>query len=132
MRIKSLIGDKAFYKRTLSIAIPMIIQNTVTNLVNLLDNLMVGSLGTEQMSGVSIVNQFIFVFNLAIFGAISGAGIFTSQFNGRGDVQGVRNTMRIKMVISAVIGVLGVAIIGLFGHNLIGGFLHEGTEGDPQ
>lgn len=130
MRIKSLIGDKAFYKRTLSIAIPMIIQNTVTNLVNLLDNLMVGSLGTEQMSGVSIVNQFIFVFNLAIFGAISGAGIFTSQFNGRGDVQGVRNTMRIKMVISAVIGVLGVAIIGLFGHNLIGGFLHEGTEGD--
>lgn len=128
--ISSYIGDRAFYKRTLAIAVPMIIQNTVTNLVNLLDNLMVGSLGTEQMSGVAIVNMFIFVFNLAIFGAISGAGIFTAQFNGRGDVDGVRYTLRAKLVISTLIGILGVAIIGGFGHSLISAFLHEGTEGD--
>ena len=130
MSLKSYIGDKAFYKKTLAIAVPMIIQNTITNLVNLLDNLMVGSLGTEQMSGVAIVNQFIFVFNLAIFGAISGAGIFTAQFNGRGDVEGVRNTMRIKLILCALIGALGVGIVGIFGHDLIGSFLHEGTDGD--
>ena len=130
MSIKSYIGDRAFYKRTLAIAIPMIIQNAVTNLVNLLDNLMVGSLGTEQMSGVAIVNQFIFVFNLAIFGAISGAGIFTAQFNGRGDTDGVRNTMRIKLVMCTILGVLGVLILSFFGGDLINGFLHEGTEGD--
>ena len=124
------IGDKAFYRRTLAIAVPMIIQNAVTNLVNLLDNLMVGSLGTEQMSGVAIVNQFIFVFNLAIFGAISGAGIFTAQFNGRGDVEGVRHTMRIKLIICAVVGVAGVAIMSLFGDYLITTYLHEGTVGD--
>ena len=130
MSIKSYIGDKAFYRRTLAIAIPMIIQNTVTNLVNLLDNLMVGSLGTEQMSGVAIVNQFIFVFNLAVFGAISGAGIFTAQFNGRGDTEGVRNTMRIKVLLCAVLGALGVLVLSLFGDNLINGFLHDGTDGD--
>ena len=130
MSIKSYIGDRAFYKRTLAIAIPMIIQNAVTNLVNLLDNLMVGSLGTEQMSGVAIVNQFIFVFNLAIFGAISGAGIFTAQFNGRGDSDGVRNTMRIKLVMCTILGVLGVLILSFFGGDLINGFLHEGTDGD--
>ena len=130
MKLKKYIGDKAFYKRVLAIALPMIIQNMVTNLVNLLDNLMVGSLGTEQMSGVAIVNQFIFVFNLAVFGAVSGAGIFTAQFNGRGDVKGVRDTMRIKLILSAVIGVLGVSVIGLFGHGLINSFLHEGTDGD--
>ena len=56
MKLKSYIGDKAFYKHVLAIAVPMIVQNTVTNLVNLLDNLMVGSLGTEHMSGVAIVN----------------------------------------------------------------------------
>ena len=132
MKLKSYIGDRAFYKRTLAIAIPMIIQNAVTNLVNLLDNLMVGSLGTEQMSGVAIVNQFIFVFNLAIFGAVSGAGIFTAQFNGRGDTKGVRDTLRIKLIICTIIGILGVAIIGLFGHGLIGGFLHEGTDGNLE
>jgi putative MATE family efflux protein len=125
MKLKKYIGDRAFYKRVLAIAIPMIIQNTVTNLVNLLDNLMVGSIGTEQMSGVAIVNQFIFVFNLAIFGAVSGAGIFTAQFNGRGDTKGVRDTMRIKLLICALIGLIGVSIIGIFGHGLIAGFLSK-------
>ena len=132
MSIKSLIGDKAFYKRTLAIAVPMIIQNTVTNLVNLLDNLMVGSLGTEQMSGAAIVNQFIFIFNLAIFGAISGAGIFTAQFNGRGDVDGVRHTMRIKLVICAIVGILGLFVFSIGGDFLINTFLHEGTEGNLE
>ena len=65
------IGDKAFYKRYLMLAIPMIIQNAITNLVSFLDNIMVGQLGTEQMSGVAIVNQLIFVYNLAVFGAVS-------------------------------------------------------------
>lgn len=130
--IKGLIGDKAFYRRTLAIAVPMIIQNTVTNLVNLLDNLMVGSLGTEQMSGVAIVNQFIFVFNLAIFGAISGAGIFTAQFNGRGDTEGVRNTMRMKLLISLVVSAVGICIISLAGDVLISTFLHEGSEGNLE
>lgn len=130
MNLKRYIGDKAFYKRTMAIAVPMIIQNTVTNLVNLLDNLMVGSLGTEQMSGVAIVNQFIFVFNLAIFGAISGAGIFTAQFNGRGDVEGVRNTMRLKLITCLIIGAIGIVVFTGVGDMLINSFLHESGEGD--
>ena len=53
---KKLIGSKAFYKAVFAIALPMIIQNVITNFVNLLDNIMVGQLGTAQMSGVSVVN----------------------------------------------------------------------------
>ncbi|MBP3534425.1 MAG: BlaI/MecI/CopY family transcriptional regulator, partial [Muribaculaceae bacterium] len=49
--------------------------NTVSTFVNLLDNLMVGQIGTEQMSGVSIVNQILFVVNLCIFGGVGGSGI---------------------------------------------------------
>ena len=71
------IGNAAFYKLVLSISVPMMIQNGITSLVNLLDNIMVGRLGTEAMSGVSIVNQFIFIFNLLIFGSIAAASIFT-------------------------------------------------------
>lgn len=132
MNLKSYIGDKAFYKRTLAIAIPMIIQNAVTNLVNLLDNLMVGSLGTEQMSGVAIVNQFVFVLNLALFGAVSGVGIFTAQFNGRGDTEGVRNTLRAKIVLCSLIALIGLSVFTFFGDFLIGTFLHEGTEGNLE
>ena len=74
-QIKNFIGDRSFYKRYLMLALPMILQNAITNLVSFLDNIMVGQLGTEQMSGVAIVNQLIFVYNLAIFGAASAASI---------------------------------------------------------
>ena len=55
----------------LAIAVPIMVQNGITNFVGLLDNIMVGMVGTEQMSGVAIVNQLMFVFNISIFGAIS-------------------------------------------------------------
>ena len=70
---KLLIGDRKFYKMVLLVAVPIMIQNGITNFVSLLDNIMVGRVGTEQMSGVAIVNQMILVFNLCIFGCISAA-----------------------------------------------------------
>lgn len=54
------------YKRALMLAVPMMIQNGITNMVSLVDNIMVGSQGTEAMTAVSIAGQLIFVFNLAI------------------------------------------------------------------
>ena len=84
MVLKKYFGDKAFYRMILTIAVPIMIQNGITNFVSLLDNIMVGNLGTEAMSGVSIVNQFVFIFNLLIFGAVSAAGIFTAQYHGIG------------------------------------------------
>ena len=77
--MKKLIGTREFYKMALVIALPLMIQNGITSFVNLLDNLMVGRLSTEAMTGVSIVNQLMFVFQLTIFGGVSGAGIFTAQ-----------------------------------------------------
>ena len=79
------IGDKTFYRRVFGVAVPIIIQNGITNFVSLLDNIMVGQVGTVPMSGVSIVNGLLFVFNLCVFGASSGAGIFTAQFYGSKD-----------------------------------------------
>ena len=79
---KKYIGDRDFYKRLLAIALPIMIQNGMSNFVSLLDNIMVGQLGTEQMSGVAIVNQLIFVYYLMIFGGLSGVGIFTAQYFG--------------------------------------------------
>ena len=83
-----LIADRAFYRRVLGVAVPIMIQNGITNFVSLLDNIMVGQVGTIPMSGVSIVNGLVFVFNLCVFGACSGAGIFTAQFWGSQDHAG--------------------------------------------
>ncbi len=122
---KKFVGDKAFYKMTLTIAVPIMIQNFITNFVSMLDNLMVGSLGTEQMSGVSIVNQLIFVFNLAIFGALSGAGIFTAQFYGKNDNDGIRYTLRYKLIVSVLLFLIALGVFLLFDDNLINLYLHE-------
>ena len=94
LMFKRFIGDKAFYRRALMVAIPIIIQNGITNFVSLLDNIMVGQVGTIPMSGVAIVNNLIFVFNMCVFGATSGAGIFTAQFHGSQDHEGIRSTFR--------------------------------------
>ena len=77
---KKYIGDRAFYQQVLTVAVPILIQNFITNFVSMLDNIMVGQVGTEQMSGVAIVNQLMFVYNLCIFGGLAGAGIFTAQY----------------------------------------------------
>ena len=120
-----LIADKRFYKMVLAIAIPIMIQNGITNFVNLLDNIMVGQIGTAEMSGVAIVNQIIFVFTLCVFGGCAGAGIFTAQYYGTGDMEGVRNTTRFKMLICAVLLVVGWLIMGVWGDELISAFLHS-------
>lgn len=129
MKINSLIGDRAFYRRLFTVMIPILVQNVITNFVSLLDNMMVGQVGTEPMSGVAIVNQLIFVFNLCIFGGLAGAGIFTAQFYGKADDEGVRNTMRMKFYIALGILAVFVAVFILFGEQLISLFLHEGEEG---
>ena len=122
------IGDKAFYRRVFGVAVPIIIQNGITNFVSLLDNIMVGQVGTVPMSGVSIVNGLLFVFNLCVFGASSGAGIFTAQFYGSKDDEGIRHTFRFKFLICIVISLVGAAIFMLGGSSLIG--LYLTGEGD--
>ena len=126
--IKKYIGDKAFYRHVLGIALPIIIQNGITNFVSMLDNIMVGQVGTIPMSGVSIVNQLLFVFNLCVFGASSGAGIFTAQFHGSRDDEGIRHTFRFKILICTVITALGIGLFLFGGRQLIG--LYLTGEGD--
>ena len=125
MSIKKLIGNKAFYKAILALTIPIIVQNGITNFVNLLDNIMVGRLGTEQLSGVGIANQLIFVFTLCLFGGLSGAGIFTAQFFGKGDNEGLRYSVRFKLYTALMILAVGGAILIPFGEDLITLFLND-------
>ena len=128
---RNFIGDRAFYRRVIAIALPIIIQNGIANFVSLLDNIMVGQVGQIPMSGVAIVNQLLFVFNLCIFGATSGAGIFTAQFHGSGDRDGVQYTFRFKLMAGALLSAVGIGIFLLSGDPLIRMYLTgEGNQAD--
>ena len=133
MRTKKLnlksIDNKRFVMRVFAVMIPIMLQNGITNFVNMLDNVMVGNIGTAEMTGVSVAGSLIFIYNLCVFGAVSGAGIFGAQFYGKGDVEGVRQTLRFKMIMSLVITAAASVVIVFFGDSLTVLFL-EG-EGDP-
>ena len=119
------IGDAAFYKRYLYLALPMILQNAITNLVSFLDNIMVGQLGTEQMSGVAIVNQLIFVYNLAIFGAASAASIFGAQYYGKGNHKGHMYSFRFKLYATLLVTGLTILLFATKGADLISLYLTD-------
>ena len=125
---KKYVGDREFYQKLFAVMVPVLIQNVITNFVSLLDNIMVGRIGTEPMSGVAIVNQILFIFNLCVFGSLAGAGIYTAQYYGKGDHEGVKNGMRFKFWV--VFGVLAVAFCLLLslGDELISLFIHEGED----
>ncbi len=127
--MSKLIGSWSFYKKTLMIAVPVMIQNLITNFVALIDNIMVGQIGTEQMSAVAIVNQIFFVYNLTLFGSLSGAGIFCAQFFGKQDMEGVRSTFRFKIITTFIITAVGLFAFIIFGDELITMYLHDAEEG---
>ena len=123
----TLIGDRAFYKRVIAILIPIVIQNTFTNAVSFVDNIMVGRIGEIEMSAVATVNQLLFVFNLCIFGGLSGIGIFTAQFAGAKDTAGVRRTIRAKNYLALAMLVIAVIVFIAIPAPLITLYIAEDT-----
>ncbi len=122
-------NKNAIYKKALLLAVPMMVQNGITNAVSLVDNLMVGRLGTESMTAVSIAGQLIFVFNLAIFGGISGPGIYGAQYYGQGNTKGFQDIFRLKLWICILCALAGIAVFFFGGSQLISLYLH-GTSAD--
>lgn len=128
---KRYVGDRAFYRKIFAVALPIIIQNAITNFVALLDNIMVGQLATAQISGVTIVNNnLMFIFNICLFGASAGAGIFTTQFRGSGDQKGIRHTMRFKLILCCLLAVATGFAFYYLADPLIG--LYLTGEGSPE
>ena len=133
MTKSKLIGTKDFYRRTLAVAVPIMIQNGITNFVGMLDNIMIGRIGTDQMTGVSVVNQLLFVWNLCVFGGLAGIGIFTAQFYGKGDHEGIRHSMRLMLWTMLLLVLAGIAIFVFGGDTLIRLYLHaDGSAADPE
>ena len=124
------VGDRAFYFSMLHLAIPLIIQQAVSSFVSLLDNVMVGALGTESISGVAIVNQLVFVYYLTVFGTLSGASIFGSQFFGVGDHKGLRDTFRFRLIASLGLTVVAIVVFLTAGDSLTALFLTDDGTSD--
>jgi len=118
--VEKLNNEREIYRRAMKLAIPMMIQNGVTNAVGLVDSIMVGSLGSDSITAVSIASQLFFVFNLSIFGALSGPGIYGAQYFGQKNKEGFQSIVRLKTVICFMAVIIAFLVLGIVGDQLIG------------
>ena len=79
------------------LALPVIIQNMITVGVNIMDTVMLGSFGEIQLSGSSLANDFINLFQIACMGVGGGASVLSAQFYGKGDYNNVKKTVAIML-----------------------------------
>ena len=102
-----------FNKRAIAIAIPVIIQNLISIGLGMVDTIMIGKLGEEQLAGVGAGNQVLWLFWGFIFGYYSGANAHSSQYYGAGDIHKVRQVMGLDVLVGIICGVV-VCILSLF------------------
>jgi len=99
------VKDKKFYRLLITLALPVVFQNMITIGVNIMDTVMLGSYGEIQLSGSSLANDFINLFQIMCMGVGGGAAVLSSQFYGRQDYYKVKQTIAImlRVITSAAI-----------------------------
>jgi putative MATE family efflux protein len=120
MTMPPLFNDKEFYKSLFAIALPVMLQNFINSLVNMLDTIMIGQLGTVEIAAVGLGNQIFFLYNLTLFGICSGGAIFTAQFWGKKDIRGIRKNMGFCMTLTVIVGIVFTAGAAFIPDKLIG------------
>lgn len=126
--MRRFIGSKKFYKSLMIVVVPIVLQMFITQFVSLLDNLMVGQVGGSEMTGVSLANQLLFVFNLAVFGSMSSASIFGSQYFGAKDKEGYQESFRFKWLLGLVVFTVSTLLFIFLDDELITFFINNSED----
>lgn len=111
--LKSIFEDKKFLKKTIAIGIPIAVQALLNTTLNLVDTMMIGTLGESTIAAVGLANKVFFVFTLLLFGIVSGSSILTAQYWGKKDVKNIRRVLGISLIIG-LSGAVVFMLAGLF------------------
>ncbi len=123
--LKKFIGDKQFYKSVLAITMPVVLQGSISCIVNMLDNIMLGQVGTEQMTGVAISNQLLSIYIMLLCAVFSASSIFATQFYGNGDTDGIRHVFRFNILSTLVFFTAFTVFLLLCGDSVLMLFLNS-------
>ena len=114
--------NKVFYRKLVFIGIPVVFQNLISIGLNLIDTLMIGLLGEQELAAVGAANQVYFIFTVSLFGLYSGAAVYTAQYWGAKDIAGVRKVLGMDYLVGLVFSVGVTAVAFLFGPAIVGLF----------
>jgi len=120
--------DKKFLKTFIKISVPVIAASFITLLVNLIDNIMVGTVSNNAVSSVYAANQVTYIYNMAVFGILEGAGVFIQQYNGAKDNFHIRSCYKYKLIIVTLLMIISLPLILLFGKDMIYAFCNKDSE----
>lgn len=98
--------NKKFYKLLVSLCIPIIIQNLISTSVNIIDTVMISSLGEASVASIGVANQYFFLFSMTLSGLTGGAGLFISQFFGKNDVNNIKKVTGLNVLLGIILGLL--------------------------
>jgi putative MATE family efflux protein len=124
-------GPVAFYREALGIVVPVMLQAVITSLISLIDNFMVAGLGDVKMAAVNVANQINFVYLVVVNAACMAGGIFLSQHRGASDAEGMRNSLRFKLIAALSVAAVHSAICLVFPEALIRLMLGGNVQGEP-
>jgi len=111
--------NKKFYKLLITLCIPIIIQQLISTSVNIIDTVMISSLGEASVAAIGVANQYFFLFNMALSGIIGGAGVFISQFYGKNDKNNIKKTTSFTTLLSILLSIIFVFLATIFPTNII-------------
>ena len=116
--LKRLFGPKEFYRRVMNVTIPIMLQQVLIMVVGLADNIMVGQLNQDVISGVYVATKVLFVVNFLMFGAIEGASVFFAQFVGADDEKHIKQCFNFKIYAEILACIIGFVVLFFFGKPL--------------
>ena len=117
--------NKKFYKTLVMLCIPIIIQNLISSLINMIDTVMVGGLGEISVASIGIANQYFFLYNMALSGIIGGSGIFIAQFYGKDDKANIRKITGLSTIFAVALGLIFLTIAIFSPRFVINFFTHD-------
>ena len=97
---KEMAGDRVFLSKAVRMALPVAMQGMLNTVVNLVDTMMIGTLGATAIAAVGLANKVFFVFSLLVFGIVSGSGILAAQYWGNRDVKNIRKVLGLAIVLA--------------------------------
>ncbi len=97
MRLRDCLGDKELYGKMIKIAVPISLQSMITVGINLMDTVMLSSMGDAQLSASSLAGQFINLFMIFCMGIGMGASVLTSRFWGMRDLSSLKKSVTIML-----------------------------------